>query len=291
LIIGEDLVRGFEDPGPAPTQADLDSVVGAATSVAVKGVFSGDEVLFETDDPSELASLRDALRIEGAIGHCMCVGTLAFMFSREGEDLGTVTLHHGQSLRWDPFFYNAELVEHDPILDWLSAHGMPGARRDYDDDRRHGEAAAEVAERWHAAMPPALESLWPSMSSPLFDWPEVADVMSREYPDPVERARVLLEWFGQGKGPWSGYPSYESVPGWCLLQLPLSVLLEGAQGEPQTDGLREGAARLFAGWDFRHHRSRDLGRIPRDLKLLLLEHSLTSTDEDKLARAQRAFGT
>ena len=290
LVIGEDLVRGFENPGRAPTQADLDSVVGAATAVAVRGVLASDEVLYETDDPSELASLRNALRIEGAIGHCMCLGTVAFTFSHDGEDLARVTLHHGESLRWDPFFYNASLVEPDPILDWLSGHGMPDARQDYDDDRRGAEAAAERAERWRAAMPPALDWLWPSMSAPSREWPEAADVMSREYPDPVERARILLEWFGQGGGLWSGYPSYESVPEWCLLQMPLNVLLEATRGEPQSDYLREGAARLFAGWDFGKHRSRGLGRIPRDLKLLLLEQALRSTDEHKLAHAQRAFG-
>jgi len=283
-------VRGFEDPGRAPTQADLDSLVGAARSVAVRGVLSSDEVLYETDDPSELVSLRDALRIEGAIGHCMCLGTLAFMFSRDGEDFEGVTLHHGESLRWDPFFYSASLVEPDLILDWLSAHGMPDARQEYEDNRRGAEAAAEVRERWHAAMPSALESLWPSMSAPSREWPEVADAMRRLHPDPVERARILLEWFGQGEGPWSGHPSYESVPEWCLLQTPLNVLLDATRGEPQTDSLRAGAARLFGGWDFGKHRSRDLGRIPRDLQLRLLEHALRSTDEDNCARAQRAFG-
>jgi hypothetical protein len=290
LILGEDLVRGFEDPGRMPTQADLDSVIGAATSVAVRAVLSSGGVQYETDDPSELASLRDALRIEGAMGHCMCPGTLAFIFRRDGEDLGTVTLHHGESLRWDPFFQNAPLVVHDPILDWLSARGFPGVRQQYDADRRREEADAEAAARWRAAMPSALESLWPSMCEPWLEWPEVADVMSREYPDPVERAQLLLEWFGHGEGPWSGYPSYESVPEWCLLEMPLDVLLEAARSEPQTGSLREGAARLFAGWHFRKQRARDLRRIPRDLKVLLLEHTLRSTDEDKLARARRAFG-
>ena len=290
LILGEDLVRGFEDPGRAPTQADLESVIGAATSVAVRAVWSSGEVLYETDDPSELASLRDALRIEGVMGHCMCPGTLAFRFRGEGEDFGTVTLHHGESLRWDPFFENAPLVDSDPILDWLSAHGMPDCRQEYDDSRRRREADDEAAARWHAAVPPALESLWPSMSAPSGEWPEVADVMSREYPDPVERARILFEWFGHGEGPWSGYPSYESVPEWCLLQMPLDVLLEAARGEPQTESLREGAARLFAGWHFRKQRARDLRRIPRDLKLHLLEHTLRSSDEGKLAWARRAFG-
>ncbi len=280
-------------------------MVGAATSVAVRPVSSSDEV-YETDDPSDLASLREALRIEDAeMGHCMCLGTLAFVFRRDGDELGAVTLHHGESLRWDPFFDNAPLVESDPILDWLSARGMPGAREEYDDDRRREQEAAAAEERWRAAMPPNLlftgeESRWtvwkplesrsPSFS-PSDGWPEVAEVMSREYPDPVKRARVLMEWFGQGEGPWNGYPDYEDVPEWCLLQLPVEVLVEAAQAKPQSVELREGAARLFAGWSFASACGSDLAKIPVDLKRVLLAHALESADEDIRARARHAFGS
>lgn len=290
LIMGEDLARRFHEPGRHPTQADLDRLVGAASSVVVRDVFSTGEALYETDDPSDLASLRDALRSEGEMGHCMCAGTLDFVFSRDGEDLGTVTLHHGESLRWDPFFYNAPLVESGPILDWLSTRGMPSAREEYDDARRHTADAADAAERWRAAMPRALDSLWLSMSGLSLEWPEVADVMSRKYPDPVARARVLMEWFGQGEGPWSGYPSYEDVPEWCLLQMPFEALVRAAQAEPQSAELREGAARLFAGWSFGNERGSDLAKIPSDLRRELLGHALRSADEDRRDRARRAFG-
>lgn len=290
LIIGADLERGFRDPGRAPTQADLDGVIGTATSVVVRSAGSKD-VLYETEDTSDLDPLRDALRVDGEMGHCMCLGSVAFDFGRDGKRLGTVTLHHGESLRWDPFFYNAPLVESDPILDWLSARGVPQVREEYDDDRGAEAADAAAEERWRTAMPPALEPLWPSMSEPTsLEWPEVSDLMARVYPDDVERARILFEWFGRGEGPWSGFASYEEVPEWCLLQLPLDVLVETARGEPQTASLREGAARLFAGWDFGQERPDDLQQLPADLKLVLLKHALASPDDDKRARARRAFG-
>jgi hypothetical protein len=290
VIIGADLEHGFRDPGRSPTQADLEAVIGPATSVVVRSVGSKD-VLYETQDASDLVSLRDALRVEGEMGHCMCLGSVAFEFDRDGKRLETVTLHHGESLRWDPFFYNAPLVESDPILDWPSARGVPEVREEYDDNRRVEAADAAAEERWHTAMPPALEPLWPSMLEPTsLEWLEVSDLMAHVYPDDVERARILFEWFGRGEGPWSGFASYEEVPESCLLQLPLDVLVEAARGEPQTESLREGAARLFAGWDFGQQRPDDLQQLPADLKLILLEHALKSPDDDKCARARRAFG-
>jgi hypothetical protein len=167
---------------------------------------------------------------------------------------------------------------------------MPEAREEYDDAGRSDESSGASAERWRAAMPAAVESLWPSMSELSFEWPEVATVMSREYPDPVERARVLMEWFGQGEGPWSGYPSYEAVPEWCLLQLPLTVLVQAVEQESRSAEMREGAARLFAGWSFGNERGNDLTKIPPELKRELLEHALKSSDEDKRGRARRALG-
>jgi hypothetical protein len=80
------------------------------------------------------------------------------------------------------------------------------------------------------------------------------------------------------------------VPEWCLLQMPLDVLVEATRAEQQTTSLLEGAARLFAGWDFGQQRREDLRRIPPELKRVLLEHTLSSADEDKRKRAQYAFG-
>lgn len=118
----------------------------------------------------------------------------------------------------------------------------------------------------------------------------VAEALALEYPDPVTRARVLFEWYGQGEGPWSGYPAYEGVPEQCLLQLPLDALVEGALSEPRTEALLEGAARFFSGWNFGKHRKKDRRRIPVDLKSVLLAHCLASRDEDARSVGKRAFG-
>jgi hypothetical protein len=98
-----------------------------------------------------------------------------------------------------------------------------------------------------------------------------------------------MEWLGHGAGPWSGFPSYEQVPEWCLLQLPLEVLVEVAAREPRSEELLEGAARLFASWDFGQERGPELARLPADLKRALLEHARRSKDRDKRARAANAF--
>jgi hypothetical protein len=292
-FVPPDLERQLADSGRPPTQVDLDAVVAPATFVVVRNVGS-DDVLYETQDPAELASLRDALRVveEEEDSRCMCVGTISFLFHRDSEQLGTVTLHHGQSLRWDPFFFDATLAESDPILDWLSQRGLPGERETFDEDRRNRDASLAELDRWHALVPPALEPLWHAMSTePGLEWPEAEALMDRAYPDPVARARVLFEWFGQGNRLWSGQPAYELVPAWCLLELPLDVLVEAAQAEPQTESLLEGVMRLFGGWDFRKRRRRDLQRIPAELKQTLLELALASPDEGKRTHAQRAFGS
>jgi hypothetical protein len=279
--------RRFRDPGPPPTQADLDAVVSGATSAVVRSV-PAPNVWYETQDPADLDSLRDALRVgDGEMSHCVCHGTALFEFGRDGERLGIVTLHHGKSLRWDPFFFNAPLAESDRILDWLTARGMTELIR----EREGMPLPSSARERWHAALPHALDSRWPSMSQSAgqVTWPEEAELMARAYADPVERARILLEWFGHGEGPWSGYPVYEDVPEWCLLQLPLDVILDAAQTRPQTSSLREGTARLFAGLHFATQRRADLKRIPTELKRTLLEHAVASQDENKRRRAQHAF--
>ena len=283
-----ELERGFRNPAGFADAGGSGCRDRGATSVVVRRV-GYDEVSYETGDAADLASLREALRVEGECGHCMCLGTVSFSFSRNGEDDRIVTLHHGESLRWDPFFFDAPLVESDPILDWLSSRGMPEAHAEYDDDRKRQAEAVAADERWHAAMPAELESLWPSVLDMSVDRLQVVERMARSYPDPVQRARVLLTWFGQGEGPWSGVPAHEDLPAFCLLELPLDVLVAAARGEPQTASLREGAARLFAGWDFRKQRRKEARRLPADLKLVLLEHALTSPDSDKRSRAVRAF--
>jgi hypothetical protein len=290
LVVGD--LDSFGTEQHPPTQADLDEVIGAATSVAVREPMARRKKrLLETGEAADLDSLREALRIhDGGIGHCMCFGSLELEFARGAEPLGAVTLHHGVSVRWQPFFDNAELAEPEKLLDWLSDRGITSLREEYDENRRRPAQREADVRRWLEAMPAVVEPLWPSMEEPFsLEWPEVAEALADEYPDPVVRARALMEWLGHGAGPWSGFPSYEQVPAWCLLQLPLDALVEAAQHEPRCDELLEGAARLFASWHFGQERGDELARVPAELKRALLEHARRSNDGDKRARAADAF--
>ncbi len=290
LIIGD--LDGFGTEERPPTQADLDALIGDTTRVAVREPFEPEKKpLFQTSDGADLASLREALRIhDGGIGHCMCFGSLELAFWCGTEAVGSVTIHHGESLRWQPFFENAALVEPERILDWLSERGISSLRDEYEENRREHAESERRLEQWLHAMPPVLEPLWESMCGFSCDWPDVAGVLAEHYPDPVLRARTLMEWLGHGAGRWSGFPSYEEVPEWCLLQMPLEVLVEAALGEPRSEQLLEGAARLFASWEFWQERKLELAGVPGDLKRELLQHALESDDEDKRSRALAAFG-
>ena len=289
IVIGDDLFEGLTTPQDPPTQAALDTILAPATRVEVREVHD-EKPLLAAEDPPDLEALRGALRIrDGGVGHCMCFGSLELGFSQGRTQLGTVTLHHGVSVRWQPFFENAELVDPEPLLDWLSAHGIESLREEYQESLDSEGAADAAKARWRAAMPPVLEPAWDSMREPLMEWPAIADLLAEKYPDPVERARVLLRWLGHGEGPWSGCPSYEYVPEWCLFRMPLDVLIEAAEAQSEDEAIREGAARLFAHWEFARDREPELARIPAELRRALLEHALRSDDEDKRARARAAF--
>ena len=94
----------------------------------------------------------------------------------------------------------------------------------------------------------------------------------------------------RGAGPWSGFPSYEEIAEKLLLEYPTPELIASAETETLTEPQLEGAARLFGGWPFGQSRPADSKALPAPLKKKLLDHSLKSTDEDKLLRARSAFG-
>jgi hypothetical protein len=68
---------------------------------------------------------------------------------------------------------------------------------------------------------------------------------------------ALLGWFGSGAGPWSGHPSYEAAPEQLLLHYPTQLLVEALTATVPTAPQWAGAARYFAGWDFRKMKKGD----------------------------------
>jgi hypothetical protein len=73
--------------------------------------------------------------------------------------------------------------------------------------------------------------------------------------------------------------------------MPFEVLL-AAVGDAADDRIAEGAARLFAGWNFGRKRQNRRRRtaLPAELKRRLLAHAERSAHDDNRARARAAFG-
>ena len=144
---------------------------------------------------------------------------------------------------------------------------------------------------WLAVMPSSARAIWtdemfqqPTIDSQLFKAP-----LAKQFPDTRERILVLLKWFGSGEGPWSGFPSYESVPEELLLKYSTADVIAAIESKSLDTQEIEGAARFFGGWDFSHERPNDLKLLSPALKQKLLKHSLQSKDSDKRSRAKQAF--
>ena len=246
------------------------------------------KILYETSDRSDIAALAAALQTEPrSSGYCLCRGTLELEL--DGAEPRAVTLHHGVSLRWHESGGNLVLLRPDAVMDWLSSRGMHFVREEYDDDQRRGAESANQARSWRAVMPASLRPFFDEMRQSGGDSdPAWTAAIEAELPDPIERARVLLDLFGSGAGRWTGYPSWESIPEHLLLRMPLAVLL-AAIGDAPDARRREGAARLFSSWWFARERRGELAGIPDPLRRLLLDHIESSPDDDKRRRARAAL--
>src|SRR5581483_6213885 len=86
-----------------------------------------EETLLTVTKPAELAELRECLRIAYSGLHCICMGGPVLEVSGEGGVRATITLHHGQSIRWDSEWrWDAELADGRRLIEWLAARGVRG---------------------------------------------------------------------------------------------------------------------------------------------------------------------
>jgi hypothetical protein len=147
--------------------------------------------------------------------------------------------------------------------------------------------------RWQQATPRSLAELLAGNAQyemgAVWELPDLAPALEAEIPDRQQRILALLAWFGSGVGPWSGFPSYESVPERLLLEFDTEELVTVAQSGALTTTQREGAARLFAGWYFSQKRKGKPVSLPDDLKRALLEHVVARGNKDNIERARSAF--
>ncbi|MHC4342754.1 MAG: hypothetical protein ACYSX0_21385, partial [Planctomycetota bacterium] len=319
-VVDQAMLDHLQSTAPDPSQDSLDAVLSDARRVRVYrgGAASGQplekEVLFETDAPDALSTLREALRIvEGEGGQCMCHGdpTLELLYA-SGQRLAVIGVHHGHSIRWDAWRDDAVLVDGRSLLGWLADQGATYPLREYEENLRLAEESEAEWKRWQAATPACLRQFVGGLDESPGEASSVPDpgssapseqvggtkagpvtpkrALEAAYPNRAERARALLAWFGSSTSPWSEYPLYESFAEELLMDLPIGDLLRALEAPDLTGAHREGAARLFAGREFTSKRPKDAARLPESLKRRLLEHCLQSADSDKHARARAAFG-
>jgi hypothetical protein len=118
-------------------------------------------------------------------------------------------------------------------------------------------------ERWLKPMPECLRPFEEEMvrqGNP--DLHAIQEVLGEAYPAAQEQVLALFGWFGSGAGPWSGFPSYESVPERLLLFHSTLLLVETLKAATPTDRQWIGAARYFAGWEFGRTKKSDRRLLP-----------------------------
>ena len=142
IIIDSTMAEFLASTGPEPSQAMLDELLAQAHAVRVheggciRGNTEGKWLLMETAEPADVKSLQTALRIvDGGNGHCMCYGdpTLEFI-AADGSRLALISIHHGLSLRWSAWHFDAKLVDGRALLEWLVHRGVTEPLREFEAD-------------------------------------------------------------------------------------------------------------------------------------------------------------
>ncbi|HSF81475.1 MAG TPA: hypothetical protein VLA49_09590 [Anaerolineales bacterium] len=307
---------------PNPTQRSMDILIEKVTRARIlaggvsQGKALGDEVLLDVADPQAVIALRECLTIvedERTFGHCMCLGDQALELYAGEQLAATIGLHHGRSIRWEAWKYDALLKDGLRLLAWMAEQGLTSPLEAFQEAQLREYVQRQALARWQQAMPACLYPFAEQMLAtsggmasfiPLAHQGQpgrieevtaklapLLEVLAVAYPQVEARILALLQWYGSGLGPWSGFPAYESVAEGLLLAFPLDQLLAALTHPQLAPAQLEGAARFFAGYDFSKYRAAEIKLLPADLKQQLLEHSFKTEDDDRIQRAKNAFAS
>lgn len=279
---------------PTELLALIDRADGVAVDV-LTGLKS--ETVYSSTDGKDLSELKAAISVDPAVGEfrCLCMPSARIHLHLKKKELATVLIYpDGMTIGFAPWSSDAKILDQEKWLRWFDVRRISGPRKGIEEQEESEKRARAEADRWMAGMPASLRPVWLKVAETMFpgqpiDTKPVDAALVQEFPDMKNRVRALMSWFGSGAGPWSGFPSYESVAEEILLEYPTAELLAAAQEQKLSETEMEGAARLFARWDFNQRRPEDNRLIPSELKRSLLEHSLKSDDKGKLDRARQAF--
>jgi hypothetical protein len=312
-------LRVLLDRGPVPpSQSSLDLLWANTTSIRIRdrGAGTANQVIASVVDVAALVSFAEVLRIvDGDFARCMCMGNLAIEFVGSGGDArAVISLHHGISIRWDSanvWRTDGKLANGEAVLRWLDRRGVSAPLAEYRQAQERHVRDAQEASSWVEASPHVIRHLvsltlrdqgWavfvpqrnpkaaapPPVAPPELET-EISVRLRERYRDDKKRAVVLLRWFAAGSGRCSGFPPYEAIPDHLLLEISLPAIVAAVEAERSDPQVVAGAVRHLAGWPSRQARGEEGDAIPADLRKVLLRSALDSGDDDRVARARRAF--
>src|SRR5277367_3601186 len=273
---------------------DLRQILALADKIVVKASPTrSSTILFESTDKKDLEDLWGSLALEPPSEwfHCMCGGTPAIYVYERGRERVELTNHHGLSIRCSLWDSDVRITDTEKWLLWFDERRISGPRQEVEAMRDQQAKNKKNWERWLSAMPKALGEVWSSALRGFgrVDLDPLRSQLERSMPDRGERVLALLEWFGSGSGPWSGFPSYEDAAENLLLDYSTIDIISATRSKKLSHTQTEGAARLFAGWSFTRERPAGLKEVPEALKKDLWLHIQNTKDHDKLQRARGAF--
>jgi hypothetical protein len=253
---------------------DLRKILANADKIVVRASPTrSSTILFESTDKKDLEDLWRSLALEPPAEwfHCMCDGTPAIYVYERGYKRVELTNHHGLSIRCSLWESDVRICDTEKWLSWFDKRGMSGPRREVEAMRAREEQGKRDWDKWLGAMPKAVRPIW-SDALGQFGRVDIAPLrvaLESDMPEEGGRILALLEWFGSGAGPWSGFPSYETAAEKLLLDHSTKAIVTAIESTRLNAAQTEGAARLFAGWSFGKQRPEDLKDLPDSLKKVL----------------------
>jgi hypothetical protein len=254
--------------------------------------FKREFVIYRSSNRKDFEDLKAAITLKPNEGPfvCACVDGPEIAFLKNNKEIAAVWNHEGTAIGSSVWEGDWQTSDPDRWLRWFDVRGMSYARELSEQARSASKKADDDEHRWLKAMPSSLKPLW-SKAQAEYDPPKFPDLkpldatLKAQYPDMHDRIRALLAWFGSGAGPWSGFPGYEEIAAKLLREYSTPDLIAAVQNRKLSDEEVEGAARILGS----RTPVSDKTPIPPELRRVLLDHCLKSSDQDKVARAQEAF--
>lgn len=277
-------------------KADLFALIDQADEMIVYSEgFKREFVVYRSFNRKDFDELKSAitLRPNGGPFVCACMDGPEISLLKDHQEIAAIWNHEGTAIGSSVWQGDWENTDPDRWLRWFDGRDMKFVREMFAQTQSTEKQAVVDEQRWLKAMPSSVKPLWPTARQQydpptgFSDLKPLNDALAQQFPDTTERIRALLAWFGSGAGPWSGFPGYEEIAAKILRQYPTAEIIKAVNGRELGEQEIEGTARILGSWT----PIADEAQIPSDLRRRLLEHCLKSSDQDKVGRARRAFGS